>query len=220
MAAITWDEAAKRFFEYGVSKGVFYTPNVSGVYTNGEAWNGLINITDNPTGADNNKLWADGIEYANLRAAEQYGCSIECYTYPDGFAVCDGIAQPVDGLFFHGQARKPFGLCWRTEIGNALNSEFGYKLHIAYGLTVSPSEQAHDTVNENPDAGTFSWDAEATPVAVTGFKPVAKIEIDSRKFTAEQMAAVEAVLYGSESAEARLPLPAELQTLMAPAAGG
>lgn len=205
---ITWDAPEDRAFEYGVSKGVHYMKSdSSGEFDKAAAWNGLINITDSPTGADATKLWADGIEYANLRAGEQYGASIEAYTYPDQFAECDGSAQPIPGVYISQQTRKTFGLCWRTEIGTAANSEAGYKLHLAYNLSVSPSEQSYDTVNESPDAATMSWDAEGTPVPVTGYKPTAKIVIDSRKFDTTKMKALEDVLYGTASADAKLPLP-------------
>lgn len=212
---ITWSAPEDRAFEYGVSKGVHYMKNdTNGVYDKAEAWNGLINVTDSPTGADNTKLWADGIEYASLRASEQYGASIEAYMYPDQFAECDGSQQPVPGVYVTQQTRKPFGLCWRTEIGTAANSEAGYKLHLAYGLTVAPSEQSHDTVNESPDAATMSWDAEGTPVPITGLKPSAKIVIDSRKFTPAKMKSLEDILYGTTSTAAKLPLPDEVFALL------
>lgn len=212
---ITWNAPEDRAFEYGVSKGVHYMKSDStGEYDQAAAWNGLINITDKPTGADNTKLWADGIEYAAMRAGEQYGASIEAYTYPDQFAECDGTAQPVPGVYVGQQIRKPFGLCWRTEIGTAAKADSAYKLHLAYGLTVSPAEQAHDTVNESPDAGTFSWDADGSPVPVTGLKPTAKIVIDSRKFDAAKMKALEDKLYGTTTAAAQLPLPDEVFNIL------
>lgn len=213
---LTWDEPEKRKYEYGVSQGVFYGMNDNGEYTEAEAWNGLTNVTDSPSGADNNKLWADGIEYANIRAAEQYGCGIEAYTYPVGFAACDGSASPIPGMYVRQQIRKKFGMSWRTEIGNANNPELGYKIHVAYGLTVSPSESAHDTVNDNPDADTFSWDAEGSAVPITGYKPSAKLEFDSTVLGAAKMAVLEDLLYGrtattganaQEAIAASLPLP-------------
>lgn len=225
---ITWDESENRVYEYGVSNGVLYTkgtPATTGgsPYVNAEAWNGLINITDSPSGADNTKLWADGIEYAAMRAAEQYGGSIEAYTFPDGFYACDGFASPIEGLTASQQEREVFGLCWRTEIGNADDQTAGYKLHLAYGLTASPSEKAHDTVNDSPDAATMSWDFEGTPVKFTGYKPTCKLVVDSRKFTDAQMKDLTDALYGvpattgtSATAEkpAYLPLPDEVVTLL------
>lgn len=207
---LTWDDAADRIFEYGVSQGVMYPLEASGVYGTGEAWNGLINVSDNPEGADVNKLWADNIQYAGLRGAEEYHCSIEAYTYPDAFAECDGSAQPIPGMYVGQQPRKKCGLCWRTEIGNANTETLGYKIHIAYGLDVSPSERSHDTVNDSPDAQTFSWDAEGTPMPMTGYKPTAKLEFDSTKLGAEKMAILENILYGSSSAAATLPTPDDI----------
>ncbi len=214
---ITWDAPKDRIYEAGVSKGVIYKPDPAdgGKYKGGAAWNGLINVSDTPSGADNTKLWADGIEYANMRAAEQYGGSIEAYTYPEEFAECDGSAEPVAGVTIGQQIRKTFGLCWRTELGNAETGlEFGYKLHLAYGLTVSPSEKSHDTINDSPDAATMSWDFEGTPVNVTGHKPTAKLEINSTKVDKTKLAAFEKILYGSEEAEARMPLPDEVFQLL------
>ncbi len=215
MYALTWGAPKDRQYEYGVSKGVHYMKDAEGVYKNAAPWNGLINVTDSPSGADNTKLFADGIEYAALRASETYGLSIEAYTYPDQFAECDGYTQPVPGLFVGQQTRKPFGMCWRTEIGNADNPEDGYFLHIAYGITVSPSEQSHDTVNDNPDAATFSWDGEATPVPFAKGKPTAKLKIDSRKFK-DKMADLEKKLYGDDSGEATLPTPDEIIKILNP----
>lgn len=221
MSKLTWDAAKDRSYEYGISKGVHYTDkaaegqNAAVKYGHGVAWDGLINVTDSPSGADNNKFYADNIEYAAIRAAEEYGCSVEAYQYPDEMAKCDGTESPVAGLYIHQQERKPFGLCWRTEIGNAEQGMgVGYKLHLAYGLTASPTEEAADTVNDSPDAKTFSWDMEGTPVAVTGMKPTAKIVIDSRKVDKTKLTALEAILYGSANAEARLPLPDEVITTL------
>ena len=209
-APITWDEAENRLYEYGVSKGVLFPMEDSGAYAEGKAWNGLINVTDNPEGADVTKLWADGIQYAGIRGAEEYHGSIEAYTYPEEFAACDGSASPIKGMYVGQQPRKKFGLCWRTEIGNANTDTFGYKLHIAYGLSASPTEKSHDTVNDSPDAQTFSWDAEGTPVPMTGYKPTAKLEFDSTKMGANMMKALEDILYGSTTAASRLPTPNEI----------
>ena len=213
---ITWDEIENRLYELGVSKGVIYRPDASGVYNKAEAWNGLINVTENPSGADTTKLWADNIEYAALRAAESYGGSIEAYTYPDLFAECDGQKEITKGVWIGQQNREVFGLCYRSEIGSAAKGQdAGYKLHLVYGLTASPSEKSHDRINESPDAATMSWDVEATPLSVTGFKPTASLTISSLDFDETKMQALENVLYGSDSAAARLPLPDEVKTLMA-----
>lgn len=211
---ITWDAPEDRIFEYGVSKGVHYMKDDNGDYANAAAWNGLINVTDKPTGADSTKLYADGIEYANLRANERYESSIEAYTYPEQFAACDGCAEPIPGVSVGQQKRVPFGLCWRTEVGSAADSDLGYKLHLAYGLTVSPAEQSHATINESIEAETFSWDAEGSPVPIKNLKPSAKIAIDSRKFSPEKMKALEDILYGSDQKDARLPLPDEVFDLL------
>lgn len=211
---ITWDAPEDRQFEYGVSKGVHYLKDDKGVYSKAQAWNGLINVTDKPTGADTTELYADGIEYAVLRANERYEASIEAYMYPEQFAVCDGSAEPVPGVRVGQQKRVPFGLCWRTEIGSAEDSTLGYKLHLAYGLTVSPSEQSHDTINDNIEASTFSWDAKGSPVPVSNLKPSAKITIDSRKVNADKLAALEDILYGSDDKDAYLPLPDEVFALV------
>ena len=216
---ISWDAMDDRLYELGVSKGVVYRQDDSGAYNRAEAWNGLINVSEQPSGADNNKFYADNMEYAALRAAETYGCSVEAYTYPDLFAECDGAKAIVPGVYAGQQKRETFGLCYRTEIGSAAKGqEAGYKLHLAYGLTASPSEQSHDSINDSPDAVTMSWDMEATPVPVTGFKPTACLTISSLDHTADKMAALEAVLYGSETADAKLPLPDEVAKLMKVAA--
>lgn len=207
---ITWDEAENRKYEYGVSQGVLYPMGDDGEYTAGEAWNGLTNVTDKPEGADINKMYADGIYYAGIRGAEEYHASIEAYTYPDSFAACDGSATVLKGMYIGQQPRKKFGLSWRSEIGNANTDTLGYKIHIAYGLSASPTEKSYDTVNDSPEANPFSWDAEGTPVPVTGYKSTAKLEFDSTKMTDAQMKALEDLLYGSDSAVATLPTPDEI----------
>ena len=232
MSRITWDALKDRTYEFGVSKGVLYRPDEEGKYTKSTPWNGLINVTENPSGADNNKLWADNIEYAALRAAETFGGSIEAYMYPPEFAECDGSAEIVPGVYAGQQVRKPFGFCYRTEIGSAENGQdAGYKLHLLYGLTASPSEKAHDTINDSPDAATMSWDVEATPVAVTGFKPTACLTISSLDHKPEKMKALEDVLYGTDAVTegasqttpattGRLPMPDEVAELMKVVAPG
>lgn len=226
MSKITWDALQDRTYELGVSKGVLYRLDEASKYTKSTPWNGLINVTENPSGADNNKLWADNIEYAALRAAETFGGSIEAYTYPPEFAECDGSAEIVPGVYAGQQVRKPFGFCYRSEIGSAeKGQDAGYKLHLLYGLTASPSEKAHDTINDSPDAATMSWDVEATPVAVTGFKPTACLTISSLDHTAAKMKALEDVLYGTDEVTSgekettpgttgRLPMPDEVAELM------
>lgn len=213
-APITWDEAENRRYEYGVSKGVLFPMEDSGAYAEGKAWNGLINVTDNPEGADVTKLWADGIQYAGIRGAEEYHGSIEAYTYPEEFAACDGSASPIEGMYVGQQPRKKFGLSWRTEIGNANTDTLGYKIHVAYGLSASPTEKSHDTVNDSPDAQTFNWDAEGTPVPMAGYKPTAKLEFDSTKLGAKKMKALEDLLYGSTSKASSLPSPTEILTAL------
>lgn len=207
---LVWDTAAERRYEYGVSQGVFYPADDEGVYGTGVVWNGLTTVTDKPEGADINKMYADGIYYAGIRGAEEYKASIEAYTYPDEFAECDGSAQPIPGMYISQQSRKKFGLSWRTEIGNADTETLGYKIHIAYGLTASPTEKSHETVNDSPEAGTFSWDVEGVPVPITGYKNSAKLEFDSTKLGAKKMAALEDILYGSDAAAATLPTPDEI----------
>lgn len=214
---IVWDEIGKRFYETGVKKGVLY-PLVDGAYPKGVAWNGLTGVTESPSGAEPNKLWADDINYASPISAEEFGATIEAYTYPDEFAACDGSAEIVEGVVIGQQTRQAFGMSYVTTLGNdvALN-DYGYKLHIIYGATASPSEKAYATINDSPEAITFSWEVTTTPVPVTGKKPTACVTIDSTKVDATGLAALEAVLYGSESEEARLPLPDEIVQIFADA---
>ena len=211
MAKLVFDESGKRFYETGVSKGVLYVQDASGSYPQGVAWNGLTAVNEAPSGAEATPLYADDIKYLELRSAEEFGATIEAYTYPDEFEQCDGSAELAEGVVIGQQARKAFGLCYRTIVGNDVEgNDHGYKLHIIYGATAAPSEKAYATVNDSPEAVTFSWEVTCTPVEVEGFKPTATVVIDSRKVDAEKLAALEAKLYGSDSEEAMLPLPAEI----------
>ena len=214
MPKLTWDASGERLYETGVKQGVLYVMN-SNVYGNGVAWNGLTAITESPSGAESTPLYADDIKYLDLRSTEEFGATIEAYTYPDEFAACDGSASLADGVSIGQQARKMFGLCYRTTVGNDTDgTDHGYKLHLIYGATASPSEKAYETINDSPEAITFSWEITTTPVSVTGFKPTASITIDSTKADPTCLAALEEKLYGGESAEPTLPLPDEVKTIM------
>ena len=219
MAAITWDASGERLFETGVDHGVLYPISSSGTYDNGVAWNGLSAITESPSGAEATAVWADNIKYVNLLSAEEFGATVEAYTYPDEFAICDGTAELVDGVIVGQQARKVFGLCYRTKIGNDVDgNDHGYKLHIIYGAQASPSEKAYSTVNDSPEAISFSWELTTTPVNVTGMNATSYLVIDSTKCDAEKLTALEKILYGSAEPNTapRLPLPDEIKTLMTP----
>lgn len=220
MAAITWDATGERLFETGVDHGVLYPISSSGTYNNGVAWNGLSAITESPSGAEATAVWADNIKYVNLLSAEEFGATVEAYTYPDEFAICDGTAELVDGVIVGQQARKVFGLCYRTKIGNDVDgNDHGYKLHIIYGAQASPSEKAYSTINDSPEAISFSWELTTTPVNVTGMNATSYLVIDSTKCDAEKLTALEKILYGSAEPDTapRLPLPDEIKTLMTPA---
>ena len=214
MAKLVWDQPGERLYETGTDRGVVYPQDASGAYPQGYAWNGLTAVSESPSGAEPTDLWADNIKYLSIRSAEQFGATIEAYTYPDEFAVLDGSAELMDGVIIGQQSRKTFGFCYRTRIGNDIQfEEHGYKLHLLYGCSVSPSEKAYQTINDSPEAITFSWEMTTTPVAVTGYKPTATLTIDSTKFTGEnatKLADLEDVLYGTADAEARLPLPDEV----------
>ena len=217
MAKIEWDKTGERLYETGVKNGVLYVQE-GGLYKTGVAWNGLTAVTESPSGAEATPLYADDIKYLNLLSTEEFGATIEAYTYPDEFAACDGSAALVDGVMIGQQARKTFGLCYRTTIGNDTNgNDYGYKLHIIYGALAAPSEKAYATINDSPEAITFSWEVTTTPVNVTGAKPTASITIDSTKANPEKLAALEDILYGKDGEpgnEPRLPLPDEIKTLM------
>ena len=219
MAALTWDGSGERLYETGVDRGVLYVMGTGGTYGTGVAWNGLTGVTESPSGAEETALYADNIKYVSLYSAEEFGATIEAYTYPDEFAECDGSAELVGGVTVGQQARKTFGLCYRTLLGNDTDGQsHGYKLHLIYGATASPSEKAYATVNDSPEAITFSWEITTTPVNVTGMSPTASITIDSTKADAECLAALEAKLYGSTepSGTPTLPLPDEVKTIMTP----
>ena len=215
MSKLVWDKTGERLYETGVKQGVLYPMDTKGTYPKGVAWNGLTNVTESPSGAEATALYADDIKYLNLMSNEEFGGTIEAYTYPDEFAECDGSAALVAGVYIGQQARKTFGFCYRTTLGNDVdNNAHGYKLHLVYGALASPSEKAYATINDSPEAITFSWEFSTTPVNVTGFKPTASITIDSTKVDTEKLAALEAILYGGDEAEARLPLPDEVAQVM------
>lgn len=210
MSKLVWDQSGERFYETGVKNGVLYIPT-SGVYSKGVAWNGLTAVTESPSGAEATALYADDIKYLSLMSAEEFGATIEAYTYPEEFAECDGSASLATGVSIGQQARKTFGLSYKTTIGNDVDgNEHGYKLHLIYGCLAAPSEKAYATINDSPEAITFSWEVTTTPVNVTGHKPTACITIDSTKADPTKLAALEAKLYGSESDEPSLPLPDEI----------
>lgn len=216
MTKLIWDQTGSRFYETGVKQGVLYPQDSTGAYPKGVAWNGLTGVTESPSGAEPSPLYADDIKYLNLMSTEEYGCSIEAYTYPEEFAACNGEAELLSGVSVGQQKRQAFGLCWRTTVGNDIEgNEFGYKLHLVYGCLAAPSEKAYATINDSPEAITFSWEVSTTPVSVTGMKPTACLTIDSTKVAEGKMAAIEAILYGTESEEARLPLPDEIAEIMA-----
>lgn len=214
MSKLVWDKTGERFYETGVEKGVLY-PCTNGTYPSGVVWNGLTAVTESPSGAEPTPLYADDIKYLNLMSAEEYGATIEAYTYPDEFALCDGSAEITTGVMIGQQKRTPFGLSYVTKIGNDVDgSDHGYKLHLIYGALASPSEKNYATINDSPEAITFSWEVTTTPVEVPGFKPTASVTIDSTKVDDEKLAALETILYGSESEEARMPLPEELVQIL------
>ena len=217
MSKIVWDKTGERFYETGVKNGVLYIPT-SGVYSKGVAWNGLTAVTESPSGAEATPLYADDIKYLNLMSNEEFGATIEAYTYPDEFAECDGSASIATGVTIGQQTRKTFGLSYRTALGNdTVGNDYGYKLHLIYGALAAPSEKGYATINDSPEAITFSWEVTTTPVSVTGFKPTASITIDSTKADPTKLAALEKILYGSDdepATEPRLPLPDEIASLM------
>lgn len=214
MSKLTWDLTGERFYETGVDHGVLY-PQVAGAYPKGVAWNGLIGVSENPTGAEPNPLYADNIKYLNLMSVEEFEAGIEAYTYPEEFAACDGSVEAVDGVMVGQQPRKPFGLVYRTRVGNDTEGHnFGYKLHLVYGALAGPSEKAYETINDTPDAITFSWDITTTPVDFANHAPTASLTLDSTKFDEGILEKLEKVLFGDADEEPRLPLPAEVLTIL------
>ena len=215
MSKLVWDRTGERYYETGVRQGVLYPMDTSGTYPKGVAWNGLTAVTESPSGAEATPLYADDIKYLNLMSAEEFGATIEAYTYPDEFAACNGEAELVPGVTIGQQARQAFGMSYRTVIGNDVDGEsHGYKLHLIYGALAAPSEKGYSTINDSPDAITFSWEISTTPVSVNNFKPTASITINSTKVNAEKLAALEKVLYGDTDVEPRLPLPNEVAQIM------
>lgn len=228
LKALVWDQTGQKFYETGVKNVALYVQDKTGAYGTGVAWNGITAINESPSGAEASPLYADDIKYLELRSNEEFGASIEAYTYPDEFAQCDGSAEIATGVKIGQQPRKGFGLAYKTTLGNDVeNNDYGYKLHIIYGAKAAPSEKAYATINDSPEAITFSWELTTTPVAVEGFKPTASLEIDSTKVDADKLAALEDILFGRNAVEAdadgngavealepRLPLPGEIAQLM------
>jgi hypothetical protein len=225
MAKIEWDKTGERLYETGVEKGVLYQIDNTGAYPSGVAWNGLVNVNESPSGAESSAQYADDIKYLNLISAEEFGATIEAFTYPPEFAECDGSAMIGEGVYIGQQARKTFGFSYQTKIGNDVDgTDHGYKIHLVYGCQASPSEKSYGTINDSPEAITFSWEIKTTPVNVTGHKATALITIDSTKFTSQAAAAklqdLEDKLYGTTSAEAYLPLPDEVFSTLGYGANG
>lgn len=208
---IIWDQTGDRTYETGVDHGVLYPQDATGKYPSGVAWNGLTAVTESPSGAEANPQYADNIKYLNLISAEDFGCTIEAFTYPSEFGVCDGTAEPVPGLSIGQQSRKQFGLSYRTILGNDVSGqEYGYKIHLIYGALAAPSEKAYQTTNDSPEAITFSWEVSTTPVPVTDYKPTAYMVLDSTTIATAKMKEIEDMLYGAADTEAKLPTPDEI----------
>lgn len=218
MAAITWDDSGKHFYETGIDHMVLYRPDDNGDYTDGVAWNGITAFNETPSGADSNPVWADNIKYLDLRAAEEFGATLECLYTPAEFAECDGVKEVAPGIMVYQQARKAFGLSYRTLIGNEIKgNELGYKLHLLYNATAAPSEKSYNTVNDSPETSTLSYELTTTPIAAQGFKNTALITIDSTKVAKANLTALENILYGvgeGQNVKARLPKPQEVFTTL------
>lgn len=216
MAKLEWDKSGEHLFEVGVSQGVLYVQDSDATYPLGVAWNGLTSVSESPEGAEANALYADNIKYLNLFSAEEFKATIEAYTYPDEFMLCDGSAQLAAGVTIGQQERKAFGLCYKTQIGNDVDgNDHGYKLHLIYGCMASPSEKSYETINDSPEAITFSWEVNTTPVPVDGHKPTSVLIIDSTKCDSTKLAAIEAALFGSDDAEPHLPTPNDIIGMLA-----
>lgn len=213
MTALTWDALSDRIFETGVDHGVLYLPNVGGVYDTGFAWNGLVSVTESPSGAEATPQYADNIKYLNLISVEQFEGTIEAFTYPSEFAACDGSVTPEAGLRIGQQPRSSFGFSYRTKVGNAIDPNLGYKIHLVWGCMATPSEKAYNTVNDSPEAMTFSWDITTTPVSVTGYEPTSSMTIDSTVVDSTALATLESLLYGSVGVDPALPTPDEVIAL-------
>lgn len=215
---LVWDQTGERYYETGVKNCALYVQSSDGSYPKGVAWNGVTGITESPSGAEQTALYADDIKYLSLMSAEEFGATIEAYMYPDEFGECDGSAELAKGAYIGQQARKTFGLVYKTTLGNDVDgNDKGYKLHLVYGALSSPSEKGFTSINDSPEAIIFSWEITTTPVTVTGHKPTAIVTIDSTKADPTKLAALETILFGSENADARLPLPDEIATTLAAA---
>ena len=220
MAVLTWDQTGEKLYETGVQKGVLY-PMDGAVYGKGVAWNGLTAVNETPSGAESTKLYADDIKYLDIRSAEEFGATIEAYSSPEEFDACDGTASLADGVNIGQQNRKGFGFCYRSTIGNDTEyNNYGYKLHIIYGLTASPSERSYSTVNDSPEAATLSWEVSSTPVNVAGFKPTSIITINSKKINPAALKEIEDTLYGTASEEPKILLPDEIKAICDKHIGG
>lgn len=225
MSRLMWDQTGERVYETGVDHGVLYIPDVAGVYNDGVVWNGLVSVSEAPSGAEASPQYADNIKYLNLRSLEEFGATIEAFTYPDEFAQFDGTAEPEPGVYIGQQNRGTFGLSYRTRVGNDVQGDdFGYKLHLVYGAQAAPTEKAYNTVNDSPEAITFSWELTTNPVEVPGFRPSATLVLDSTKVNPAKLLELETILYGADAVTEptpepavlpRLPLPAEIITLFA-----
>ena len=220
MAVLTWDQTGEKLYETGVQKGVLYPMN-GAVYGDGVAWNGLTAVNETPSGAESTKLYADDIKYLDIRSAEEFGATIEAYSSPDEFDACDGTAELADGVNIGQQNRKGFGFCYRSTIGNDTEyNNYGYKLHIIYGLTAAPSERSYSSVNDSPETATLSWEVSSTPVSVAGFKPTSIVTINSKKINPEALKEIEDALYGTESVEPKILLPDEIKAICDKHIGG
>lgn len=215
MAKLVWNEAGKRLYETGVDRGVLYVSDGNGRYQKGVVWNGLVSVNESPSGAEATPLYAGNVKYVELMSNEEFGASIEAYTYPEEFEQCDGSAELAEGVTIGQQPRKSFGLCYRTKIGNdTAGDDHGYKIHLIYGAKAAPTEKSYTTINDSPEAITFSWEVTTTPIEVEGHKPTATLTIDSTKVQPNKLEAIEKKLYGDTATEATLPTPAEILAII------